>query len=197
MWWLMIWLAAFALGSIPTGYLVVFSTKGMNIQKFGSGNIGSTNVGRVAGKGWALLTQAVDVGKGALATGLAMLWNHFYPTPYLVAGATLLVVLGNAYTPFLRFRGGKGVNTTCGAFLPLFPLAVGLAYVVHFAMRKLTGLVSLASIVAGLVLVLTAWLIYGWQPAMWALLLAFGLVCWRHAENIKRLWSGKETRERR
>ena len=196
MHWL-IWVAAFLLGSVPTGYLVVYFSKGLNIQKVGSGNIGSTNVARVAGKRMALLTQGIDLAKGALATSLAILWNNAHPTPFLVAGAAALVIIGNSYTPFLRFKGGKGVNTTAGAFIPLFPWAVLLAFIGHLTLRKFTGLVSLSSITAGVILLSVTLLIYGWSEPIWALIVAFALVCWRHKENIKRLAQGKEARERK
>lgn len=196
MQWL-IWLIAFLLGTLPTGYIVVAIVKGENIQKVGSGNIGSTNVGRVAGKRAALFTQAIDIGKGALATIIAMLWNLAHPTPYLVEIAALLVILGHNYTPFLCFRGGKGVNTTGGAFLPLFPWAVGLAFIVHLTVRKITGIVSLSSILAGVTIIISTWWIYGWSSRVAALIVAFVFVFWRHKDNINRLVHGEEAHERK
>lgn len=195
MQWL-IWLIAFLLGTLPTGYLVVSIVKGENIQKIGSGNIGSTNVGRVAGKKAALFTQAIDIGKGALATILALLWNRTHPTPYLLEIAALLVILGHNYTPFLRFRGGKGVNTTAGAFLPIFPWSVGLAFLVHLSVRKITGIVSVSSILAGITIIVSTLQIYGWSTRVGALIVAFVLVCWRHKDNINRLLHGSEAHER-
>ncbi|MGI6609825.1 MAG: glycerol-3-phosphate 1-O-acyltransferase PlsY [Limnochordia bacterium] len=194
MHWLIL-LLAYAVGSIPTGYIVVWITRRINIQTVGSGNIGSTNVGRVAGRRAALFTQAVDVLKGVIPTVIAIMWNRSHPTPYLVEGAALLTILGHDFTPYLRFRGGKGVNTTLGAFIPMFPFAAVLAFVTHFVVRKTLRVVSVASFVAGVAFVLAAWLIYGWNSRTWTLVLAWAVMMWQHRSNIARLLQGVEPRE--
>jgi glycerol-3-phosphate acyltransferase PlsY len=193
--WL-IMLLAFAIGSVPTGFIVVWVTKGLNIQKVGSGNIGSTNVGRVAGRGAALFTQAVDVLKGMIPVVLALLWTRNHPTPYLVEATALLTILGHDFTPYLRFRGGKGVNTTLGAFIPIFPLAAAAAFVGHLVVRKTLRVVSVASFMGGVAFVLLAWLIYGWSTATLALVVAWVVMVWQHRANVARLVQGKEPRER-
>lgn len=194
MHWLIL-LLAYAFGSIPTGYIVVWITRRINIQTVGSGNIGSTNVGRVAGRRAALFTQAVDVLKGVIPTVIAIMWNRSHPTPYLVEGAALLTILGHDFTPYLRFRGGKGVNTTFGAFIPMFPIAAGLAFVAHLIVRKSIRIVSVASFVAGAVFLVAAWLIYGWNSRTWTLALAWVVMMWQHRSNIARLIQGVEPRE--
>ena len=186
---------AFLIGAVPTGYLVVLISKGENIQKIGSGNIGSTNVGRVAGKKAALLTQAVDVSKGALVTLLTLAYVNWRPTPWLAEGVALATMLGNAYTPFLRFRGGKGVTTMFGVFAPLSPLAAVLSFFCHLVIGKIAGFISLASLVAGFVAILAAGFIYGWTTRTAVLIISYLLVIWLHRSNIYRLYKGSEHRE--
>ena len=192
--WLIL-LLAYLIGSIPTGFIVVWVTRRINIQKVGSGNIGSTNVGRVAGRRAALFTQAVDITKGFVPTIIAIIWTNAHPTPYLVEGAALLTILGHDFPPFLRFRGGKGVNTTFGAFMPIFPIAALLSFISHFVVRKTLRIVSVASFSAGVVFMLSAWLIYGWDSRTWALGVAFVVMVWQHRANVMRLVQGVEPRE--
>ncbi|MGI6082712.1 MAG: glycerol-3-phosphate 1-O-acyltransferase PlsY [Limnochordia bacterium] len=194
MHWLIL-LLAYVCGSIPTGFIVVWFTRRINIQTVGSGNIGSTNVGRVAGRKAALFTQAVDVLKGAVPTLIAILWNRSHPTPFLVEAAALLTILGHDFTPFLRFRGGKGVNTTLGAFTPIFPFAAGVGLLTHFIVRKALRVVSVASFIAGVAFVAGAWLIYGWSSRLGALMLAWLVMMWQHRSNIIRLLQGVEPKE--
>ncbi|NLN18347.1 MAG: glycerol-3-phosphate 1-O-acyltransferase PlsY [Firmicutes bacterium] len=194
MHWLIL-LLAYACGSIPTGFIVVWFTRRINIQTVGSGNIGSTNVGRVAGRKAALFTQAVDVLKGAIPTIIAIMWNRSHPTPYLVEAAALLAILGHDFTPYLRFRGGKGVNTTLGAFIPIFPIAAGIGLLTHFIVRKTVRVVSVASFIAGVAFVVVAWLVYGWSSRLAALMLAWVIMVWQHRSNIVRLLQGVEPRE--
>ncbi|MGH9394091.1 MAG: glycerol-3-phosphate acyltransferase, partial [Terriglobales bacterium] len=109
--------AAFLLGSIPFGYLIYRLSTGDDIRRAGSGNIGATNVLRTAGTTLGLLTLALDVFKGWLAVELGLHWARSLPA--LVAAVLMLVVLGHLYSPWLRFKGGKGVATALGAFLAL------------------------------------------------------------------------------
>ncbi len=192
--WLIL-IFAFLFGAFPTGYIVVWVLKRINIQTVGSGNIGSTNVGRVAGKGPALLTQAVDVVKGFLPTLLAILYNRAHPAPYFVEITALLTILGHDFTPYLLFRGGKGVNTTFGAFLSLFPIAGIIAFVSHLLVRKTLRIVSVASVIAGFVFCTSATLIYGWSTATLALTIAFGILLFQHRANLVRLAKNQEPRE--
>ena len=192
MHWLIL-LLAYACGSIPTGFIVVWFTRRINIQTVGSGNIGSTNVGRVAGRKAALFTQAVDVLKGAIPTIIAIMWNRSHPTPYLVEAAALLAILGHDFTPYLRFRGGKGVNTTLGAFIPIFPIAAGIGLLTHFIVRKTVRVVSVASFIAGVAVCS--------RVAGLRLELPSGfdvgvvIMVWQHRSNIVRLLQGVEARE--
>ena len=105
---------SFFLGSIPFGYLVARSVKKIDIRKFGSGNIGATNVVRVVGKKWGILVFALDFLKGLIPPLAVNIFLTQSPN-YIFILAALLAVSGHIWTPFLRFKGGKGVATTVGA----------------------------------------------------------------------------------
>ncbi|MGB7024495.1 MAG: glycerol-3-phosphate acyltransferase, partial [Candidatus Acidiferrales bacterium] len=108
-------IAAYLLGSIPFGYLIVKMGRGSDVRGAGSGNIGATNVTRVAGKAAGLATLMLDAGKGYLAVWLAMRWSH--ENIRWMMAAAVAVVLGHTFSCWLRFRGGKGVATGLGVFL--------------------------------------------------------------------------------
>lgn len=114
-------LFSFLCGSIPTGYLVSMDLYGIDIRKKGSGNIGSTNVNRILGRRASLYTQVVDIIKGIIPVVLSIYVSSKAQLPVskdlFISITAIAVILGHDYTPFLNFRGGKGVNTTVGAFL--------------------------------------------------------------------------------
>src|SRR5262249_7730922 len=99
---------AYLLGSIPAGFWLVLWVKGVDVRKQGSGNIGMTNVWRVAGAGWGILTLLLDVGKAVLAVWLATRWSGGVES--WRAGAGLAILLGNVFSIFLGFKGGKGIG---------------------------------------------------------------------------------------
>ena len=124
---------AYLWGGIPVGYIVVRQIKGIDILKYGSGNIGATNVGRVLGTGWFFGVLLLDAFKGALPvliTGLAPVSGSF---EILVAALT---IGGNLFSPWLGFKGGKGIGTSLGVFLVLAPLPE-LASIVVFSFALL------------------------------------------------------------
>lgn len=182
----------FGLGSIPFGYLMVRMLGGQDIRRVGSGNIGATNVGRVLGAGGAAVTLALDAAKGALAVEAAV---HLMPaSAEAAAAAGVGAILGHCFTPWLRFRGGKGVATMLGTFLVLAPVAVAAVVVVFAAVLGTWRFVSLASLCGAAVLPLAAWGL-GEPPAVIvAALVSLALVVLRHRENIRRLAAGTELR---
>lgn len=192
-------LFAFLCGAIPTGYLIVKKKKGIDIRKIGSGNIGSTNVKRVAGKQVATLVQVLDILKGALPTGLA-LWalstqsNPPIGKEMMISMAGIAAVLGHNYTPFLRFRGGKGVNTTVGAFLVISPVSAILAAASYFISKYTVRIVSLSSIILAIVLLVVIILAHEPTPYVGAASAACYLILVNHQSNIKRLLRGEEPR---
>jgi glycerol-3-phosphate acyltransferase PlsY len=215
---------AFLSGSIPFG-LIIGKAKGIDIRKHGSGNIGATNVGRVLGRPYFFLCFALDFLKGfapTLATGMT-LHNREWAEPkgaWTWLGVMVAAVLGHVFSPWLKFKGGKGVATSLGAMMGVFPIftfpAIGALFVwlIFFAWKRY---VSLASIAAGLslpIFVAAEWkLIYGsplfndtpehqgkvvhfgdGYPYMIVSVLLAALVVWTHRANIKRLMSGTELR---
>ena len=192
--------AGYLLGSIPFGLLVARS-RGIDIRKHGSGNIGATNVLRVVGKKWGILVFALDALKGVAAVLLA---RHFFGTagegvgggnelPGIVAG--LACVVGHNFPVWLRFKGGKGVATTAGVLAGLMPVAALVAFVVWVAVFKISRYVSLASLVAAVAIPATVW----YEERQMSVMFCFALIVaamgiWRHRSNIQRLCAGTENR---
>ena len=195
--------AAYLLGSIPTGYLVA-RARGVDIRSVGSGNIGATNVFRALGRSAGVLVLAVDLLKGLLAATLLVAGiTHLYPSSYrgnpqavewLAIVTGVCAVLGHNYTCWLRFQGGKGIATSAGVLLALVPAGLGISAGVWGLVIALTRYVSLASITAAVSLPVTVW-ITGGSPTM---LLVTGtltvLALYKHRSNIRRLLNGTEHR---
>jgi len=194
-----VWLSWFGLaalfGSIPFGFLVA-RARGVDVRAVGSGNIGATNVARAIGKPLGLLVLALDAAKGALAL-LVLAWAGLDGAPRFVAAHALalgglLAVLGHCFTPWLGFRGGKGVATSLGVLLVWEPRALALALLVFAALFARGRRVSLGSLGAAASLPLTlAWLGHD----LGSLGIAAGLVtvvAFQHRENLARLRGGSE-----
>lgn len=181
-------LFAYLLGSVPTGFLLG-SLAGVDVRKAGSGNVGATNVARVAGKTHGILTLLGDTAKGFVPVFLAFQLG----LGAVVAGtAALAAFLGHVYPVFLRFQGGKGVATALGALLVLAPVAALGLMVIFSLVAAATRTVSLASIVAAGAAPVAIWL-FGYPPASAVAGLVMALmVIWRHRDNIERLRAGVE-----
>jgi acyl phosphate:glycerol-3-phosphate acyltransferase len=179
----------YALGSIPTGLLIARWQKGVDIRQHGSGNIGMTNVLRAAGKGAAALTLVGDLAKGLLPVLLARAW---LTSPWAIGLVALAAVVGHMYPLFAGFHGGKGVATSLGAFIPLLPGPLLIAFVVWVVCVALRRQVSLGSLAAAASLPLAA-LLWG-APAAYVLyaLVAAALIWYRHRDNLQRLLAGTE-----
>jgi glycerol-3-phosphate acyltransferase PlsY len=190
-------IAAYLLGSTPVGYLLGRAW-GVNVLKRGSGRTGGTNVLRSAGITAALLTGALDVGKGALAVWLAgwLVPGSNGPLTQVLAGAA--VILGHNYSIFLGFHGGAGVGTSLGALGTLYwPAAVALI-VLLLAVILLTRYASVGSLVVAITMPLllvglvaagelvSTYITYG--------LLASAIIIYAHRPNIRRLLAGNERR---
>jgi len=192
-------LAGYLLGSIPFGYLVVRVTKGKDVRAAGSGNIGATNVNRVAGAGAGIVTLLLDVAKGYAAVWLAQRVSGGEVA--WMAAAGLGAVVGHLFPVWLRFRGGKGVATAVGVFVPLCWMAVAAAAVVWLVVVSIWRYVSLASVVAAAVLPVCTYLLYvpGTHHAppvsvSLATALVSILIIVKHRENVRRLLAGSENR---
>ena len=183
----------YLLGALPFGYLVA-RAHGVDIFKVGSGSPGATNVKRVLGSKAGNTVFALDAVKGALATGwplLAMSADLLVPTQLAgVVGA----LLGHSFSCFTRFKGGKGVATGAGGLLVLLPVATLIAGAVWVVTFYASRYVSLASLVAAVVLPVAAWFL-GRPPVLVgfaALVAVFVLI--RHRANVQRLIAGTENR---
>jgi glycerol-3-phosphate acyltransferase PlsY len=183
--------AAYLLGSIPFSYLVARKWGIADVRAIGSGNVGATNVMRAAGKTAGTLAFLLDSLKGAAAAYFALRFDPSGPLAPLAAAAA---VLGHMYPIWLGFKGGKGVATGAGAFLPLAPLATAAALGAFAVTALVTRYVSLASLVGTVTLALVAFAT-GARPAVTASAAAMALVIlWKHRGNIERLVKGTESR---
>ena len=182
---------AYLLGSIPTGLLLSKALAGVDPRQKGSRNIGATNVMRTVGKALGAVTLLGDVLKGLIPVLLA-LWLR--QEQAWVAAVALAAFLGHCFPIYLRFKGGKGVATALGIFLPLAPLAVLMAIVVFATGVAITRMVSVGSIAAAGAIPLLIWL-RGYPVSFILLGICVGaIIIHRHKENIQRLLMGKENK---
>jgi glycerol-3-phosphate acyltransferase PlsY len=193
--------AAYLLGSIPVGYLLVRLFRRQDIRSIGSGNIGATNVLRAGGKGLGAATFVLDVLKGSasvwLGGVLGALLMPAVPLRSAQAIAALCAVLGHMFPVWLRFRGGKGVATGFGVFLVAAPSAALAAIGVFAVMFALTRYVSISSIVGAASFPVFAWfLVSGPRPPVFFAVqcIVALLIIARHHQNVRRLLTGTESR---
>lgn len=188
---LIVLVAAYLIGAIPFGYLLVRLRSGKDVRSMGSGNIGATNVLRTTGRALGVLTLVLDIAKGAFAVHLADYVMH--GSMFWMTMAALAVIAGHAFPVFLKFKGGKAVASFVGAFLYLTPIPL-LATLVLFVMTvAVSRYISLGSIVAAGLFPLAVWLIE--HPPYYvvlAALLAGGFIVYRHHGNIARIRAGNE-----
>lgn len=220
-------LLAFLLGSIPFGLLIA-KAKGIDIRQYGSGNIGATNVLRVVGKKYGITCLILDALKGfipvAIATNLIQIAGRPIQVPLQLPDSLELIlpasealkvqlvhiltalaaVLGHNYSPWVGFKGGKGIATSAGVLIALMPFAVIILLAVFLVVVFLSGYVSLASIVAAAVLpIVTLWGSWHhgriqdgtWNKPLFIFTLVIAvLAIWKHRSNIRRLLNGTENR---
>jgi acyl phosphate:glycerol-3-phosphate acyltransferase len=199
-------IGSYLLGSIPFGYLAG-RLAGIDIRKVGSGNVGATNVTRILGKQYGYPVFALDFLKGFGAVMLSMLiapgrlpgWNS--PEIFGILAA-MSSVLGHLYPPWLKFKGGKGVATSAGALLALTPVATVVGVAVWIIVFWLTGYVSLASVIAAVLLPIVILMVKshdqnGGKPLVVASICVAAAVIWRHRSNLLRLMRGTEPRFRK
>src|SRR5437899_521499 len=182
--------AAYLIGGIPFGYLVVKWKTGADVRSSGSGNIGATNVLRTSGRAAGIATLLLDIAKGYFAvwaagrlTGQEPLW---------MSAAALAVLAGHSYPVFLKFRGGKGVASFVGAFLCLTPAALAAETIVFVVMVAWTRHISIGSIVGAATLPLAVWLIEKAPLPTAAAILGGTFIICKHRSNIQRLRMGSE-----
>jgi glycerol-3-phosphate acyltransferase PlsY len=202
--YLVVALAGYLLGSIPTGYLVA-KAKGIDIRTVGSGNIGATNAFRVLGKPAGIFVLLADGLKGWLAVFFASyivrqvlvlsdcsceFWNQDVG----VTLGGLAAILGHNYTCWLKFKGGKGIATTAGVYFALAPLSVTIAIVVWIILLVATRYVSVASMAAAAALP-TAVALTQTNVTLSCVTVVIGaLAIYKHKSNVQRLRAGTESR---
>lgn len=192
-----VWLlAAYLIGGIPFGYLIG-RMRGVDVRTVGSKNIGATNVFRTVGKKWGFLAFALDVSKGLLPTLAAKAWA---PLDWMPLAVGITCVVGHMLTPYMKFKGGKGVATAFGMLIGLVPALVGVAFLVFVVAFASSNYISLGSCLAAAFLAVAVW--FPWLGARGVadlpqciLVTAIALfVIWKHRANIKRLASGTENK---
>ncbi len=184
-------IAAYLIGGIPFGYVLVRLTTGRDVRSMGSGNIGATNVLRTTSRALGIVTLLLDIGKGFAAVWIAARATN--GSPEWTSAAALAVMAGHAFPVFLKFRGGKAVASFIGAFLYLAPAAVGVALAVFVLVVWRSRYISLGSITAAAAFPPAVWIILHPPLAVIAAAaIAGAFVIWRHHENILRLRHGKE-----
>jgi len=183
---------AYLFCAIPFGLLVAKS-QGVDIRSQGSGNIGATNVFRVVGKGWGILTLVLDALKGFIPAFFFPMLGKLDSEWGVLFG--LAAIIGHSFPVYLKFKGGKGVATSTGMLLGVAPLAVGVGILVWIACMVIWRYVSLASIAAAATIAVAVWIVEDKGLIINIALTILGvMVIWLHRANIKRLLNGTENR---
>ncbi len=184
---------AYLLGSIPFSYYIGL-VKGVNLLKVGSGNVGATNIYRNLGMKYAVVAFLLDSLKGFLAVYLA---SQIAPAnDVFITISGLAAVLGHTFTPFLNFKGGKGVATGLGLLFFMQPVIALSAFVLEFIIIFTTRYVSLASIISGLFVLVMAYTPVFTLPLSYKLMItiAVAYIIFKHKVNIQRLMQGTENK---
>lgn len=192
----LLWLvASYLLGSIPTSYLAGRWFRGIDLREHGSRNLGATNLYRIMGWRFAVPVGLFDVLKGAVPV---LLFAPQVPAvPHFPTLCGVAAMVGHTLSPFVGFKGGKGVATAAGMLLGLAPGAVGIAALVWAVLVRLTGYVSVGSIASAVTFPAADFLLYPARrtlPDLGFDVLIAAFIVWKHRANIQRLLSGTENR---
>ncbi len=188
-------LLAYLIGATPTSYIAGKLGKHIDLREHGSQNLGATNVYRVLGWKYAIPVGVIDMVKGAVPVAILGPWSNG-PGWFTVA-LGLAAVLGHMFSPYVAFRGGKGVATAAGMFLALAPLAIVISVVIWTVTLWLSGYVSVASLTVAVLFPLWVKLTAPEQPyTFWAGVVLALLIVYSHRANIRRLSAGTEHRFR-
>jgi acyl phosphate:glycerol-3-phosphate acyltransferase len=192
-------LIAYFLGSIPFGVLIAKALGGPDVRSVGSGNIGAANVARTAGPVAGVLTLLLDGGKGYLAVWIAAHWAHGGSSARWMISAAVAAVVGHIFPVWLRFKGGKGVATMFGSFIPISWFAVVAAVVVWILVVAFWRYSSLGSMAAAAALPVLIYAFYAPRHAppeyvTYGTIFVSLLVLLKHSDNVRRLVAGTENR---
>ena len=183
---------AYLLGSIPFA-LVVARPFRIDPRQAGSGNPGATNIARLLGLKWGLLTLFLDIGKAVLpVAGARYYLQGVKAYSWWVASTGLAAFLGHIFPIYLLFRGGKGVATATGVILVVCPKALLLSIPVFVSAVALSGYVSVGSLLGSLVTPLGVWIFYPQRAYFWMSLSMTIFIWLKHKDNLKRLLRGEE-----
>lgn len=185
----------FLVGAFPTAYLAGKLFRNTDIRQFGSGNVGATNAFRVLGKKIGAFVFAVDLAKGALPTWFMtrLVFPETIPVDWAV-WAGLGAILGHIYTPFLGFKGGKGIATGSGVILAVYPVVYAIVSSVWALAFVITRVVSISSLIALVAMVITIFVFPMGAVSRTFFFTIFALGAWTHRSNISRLRKGEEKR---
>jgi glycerol-3-phosphate acyltransferase PlsY len=195
LWLLVFLLGAFVAGSIPFGQIIA-RLRGIDLTRFGSGNIGATNAARALGRPIGILVLVLDAAKSFAPTWFARRYAAELPDLGLLDLAPALIgfssILGHVFSPWLGGKGGKGVASSLGVFLALAPFSALIAGVVWLVFYAIFRISSLGSLIAAAALVIS--MIVRREPTghLAVVIATFVLVVVRHVDNIKRLLEKKE-----
>lgn len=192
--------AAYLIGSIPTSVWISKTFFGIDIRDYGSGNAGATNTYRVLGKKWGTIVMVVDLLKGFIATSLYILIPHYLANELhrtnLMIGLGLASVIGHIFPIWANFRGGKGVATLLGMALAIQPIVAACCIAVFLLVLYLTRFVSLSSMLAGIAFMIFILFIFNEKETLYrifAVLVAL-MVVLTHQKNIGRILKGTESK---
>lgn len=181
---------SFTIGAIPFAYLIVKIFGGQDIREVGSGNPGATNVVRALNIKYGIVVLILDVLKGALPVYFAL--SLGFPG-YLIHIVAVATVLGHDYTPFLKFKGGKGVAASLGIFLVISHIPTLIIVFIAFLLTSVFKFVSFGSVVASFSYPILLYVLGKTEYIWMAVILGF-LIIFKHRRNLRRLWHGKENK---
>ena len=182
---------AYIIGAIPFGQIISRKIAGIDITLKGSGNIGATNVAREIGIKWGLLTLLLDLFKGFIPVFIIKNFIIDFEGIFLFTIA-IAVILGHRFSPFLRFKGGKGVATAFGIFLALSPVSTIISLCAFFITVYFSGYVSLGSIVGACIMPLTLSLFNKPAPLILTAFFTTIIILIAHSSNLFRIIKGNE-----
>lgn len=189
---------SYLLGSIPTAVWVGKKYYGLDVREHGSKNAGAINTFRVLGKKPGIIVLLIDIVKGVIAVLIMQLLPHEFSEDiwsYFLIGAAILAVMGHMFPVFAQFKGGKGVATSLGVILGLYPAAAAICVIVFLIVFLISHYVSLGAIMASLIFPILVLFVFkeSMELKVFSLVLSF-LVIYKHKLNIRRLLEGTESK---
>jgi glycerol-3-phosphate acyltransferase PlsY len=182
---------AYGFGTVSFGLILARLKGGVDLRGQGSGNIGATNVARAMGKPAGLIALVGDCAKGLVAVLLAQAWGS---SVWIIAAVATAAVLGHLFPWYARFRGGKGVATALGVFMPTLPLPLLGALIAFMVVVLVSRYVSAGSVVAALLMPILAVVFAQPLPLTLSAAIIAVLIVIKHRGNLQRLFQGRETK---